>query len=283
MGPALWVFLWLWREAGLQEGEWAGEVRNSRPIRLEEIAEATGIPLRTVRRHVAMLREAEYLETWKSGSAGLEFMVFLWDPEAEETGKNIPQNDRPAKNGRTEIIPVRPNMAGRDENSPHEGPNMAGRSGEQDPVRPNMAGRHPPRPPHKEFNISRERSLSSEGSHVSVSNVPAATERFNTTAPVETETTGAGPDSPVAGHKPETPGLARARQLLDRVQAWERPELTRTLQDKLGRLEPWQVEQAFEFVWRRHRHRNKGLDSPAAWWASMLARAADELARAGPG
>ena len=66
------------------------------------------------------------------------------------------------------------------------------------------------------------------------------------------------------------------------MEAWERPDLTHTLSEKLARLEPEQVDQAFEFVWRRHRHRNKGLASPAAWWASMLARAADELAKDGP-
>ena len=276
MGPALWVFLWLWREAGLQEGEWAGEVRGGRAIRLEEIAGDLGIPERTVKRHIASLREAEYLETWSAGHGGLEFMVFLWDPEKEKGGSE-------AKNGPGGIIPHGLKMAPEDPESKSQGPNLALEGIDQAAQGPKMAPEHPPRPPHKELYISRERSLSSEGSHVSVSNVPAATERFNTTASVETETAGAGPGSPVAGDRAESPGLIRARQLLDRVEAWERPELTRTLQNKLGRLDPCQVEQAFEFVWRRHRHRNKGLDSPAAWWASMLARAADELARAGPG
>ena len=276
MGPALWVFLWLWREAGLQEGEWAGEVRGGRAIRLEEIAGKLGIPERTVKRHIASLREAEYLETWSAGHGGLEFMVFLWDPEMEKSGSG-------AKNGPGGMITRGPKMAPEDLESTSPRPKMAPEGIDHAAQGPKMAPEHPPRPPHKELNESRERSLSGEGSHVCVSNVPAATERFNTNAPVETETAGAGPGSPAAGDRAETPGLARARQLLDRVEAWERPELTRTLQDKLGRLEPWQVEQAFEFVWRRHRHRNKGLDSPAAWWASMLARAADELARAGPG
>ena len=265
MGPALWVFLWLWREAGLAEGEWFGEVRNSRPIRVEEIAGDLGLPPRTVERHIAKLREAEYLETWRSNHA-FEAMVFLWDPEVEKRAaaeeanrqKWRLDNDSPtAKNGGS--LEILQPTAKNDVSQP-----------------PKMAVGHPLRLPHKDLDITRSPSSSGESSYV-----PAAIRRIKTNAPVETNR---APErgAVVAGHSPDTPGLAQARKLLNRVEAWERPDLTRTLTEKLERLEPWQVEQAFEFVWRRHRHRNKGLASPAAWWASMLARAADELAQSSP-
>lgn len=276
MGPALWVFLWLWREANLAKGEWFGEVRNSRPIRLEEIAETTGITLRTVKRHVSALREAEYLETWSAGHDGLEFMVFLWDPETEKEDANGRTKSSGAKNGTLGIVRQVPKMAPETPDTGSPGPKMAPEDFEHRAQVPKMAPEHPLRLPHKELSITRSPSSPGEGSYVT-----AAIRRIKTNAPVET---GMEPErgAVVAGHSSDTPGLAQARKLLERVEAWERPGLTRTLSEKLGRLTPWQVEQAFEFVWRRYPHRNKGLASPAAWWASMLARAADELAQAGP-
>ncbi|MCF8118360.1 MAG: hypothetical protein K9K33_18315 [Desulfarculaceae bacterium] len=276
MGPALWVFLWLWREANLPESEWFGEVRNSRPIRLEEIAGALGITLRTVKRHVSALREAEYLETWSAGHEGLEFMVFLWDPKVEKGDESSTHKASGAKNGTLGIVRQVPKMAPETPDTALPGPKMAPESFSRSSQVPKMAPEHPPTPPHKDLDITRSPSSPGESSYV-----PAAVRRIKTNAPVETN---GEPErgAVVAGHSPETPGLAQARKLLNRVEAWERPDLTRTLTEKLERLEPWQVEQAFEFVWRRHRHRNKGLASPAAWWASMLARAADELAQAGP-
>ncbi len=275
MGPALWVFLWLWREARLPEGDWFGEVRNCQPIRLEEIAGDLGIPVRTVKRHVATLREAEYLETWKSGREGLEFMVFLWDPEVDNASENGANKTCGAKNGPTGIVPVVPKMAPQTSEATSEGPKMAPRNSCGESVVPKMAPQNPPRPPYKDLSISRSPSSSGESSYV------AAARGFITNASVETDQEPER-EAVAAGHSPATPGLARARELLTRVEAWERPDLTHTLSEKLARLEPEQVDQAFEFVWRRHRHRNKGLASPAAWWASMLARAADELAQDGP-
>ena len=147
MGPALWVFLWLWREARLPEGDWFGEVRNCQPIRLEEIAEALGMQLRTVRRHISALREAEYLETWNAGHTGLEFMVFLWDPEVEKAPQRDAQKSSAAKNGPLGIVPQGPKMAAETPVGNSQRPKMAAEDFDHCPQRPKMAAEHPPDPP----------------------------------------------------------------------------------------------------------------------------------------
>lgn len=63
---------------------------------------------------------------------------------------------------------------------------------------------------------------------------------------------------------------------LSRIQSWERPELTATLCAKLTRLSAAKLNLVFETCWRRHAVRPKALDSPAAWWAKLLAVIADE-------
>lgn len=292
MGPALWVFLWLWREARLEEGKWGGEVRGGQAIRLEEIGRSLGITVRTVKRHLARLREAEYVETWLAG-VGMEIMVFLWDPvkeaaaKEEERGQFCPPNNN-YRGDKT--VP----SAEKDERGDNTVPSVMIHDGtilsplEQKPPKTDDEQGEggtilsplgtPSDSPLGELDITRN-SLSSGGdSLVCVSNEPTATrEEPCNEAQVERER--GGQKKPAAGNG-ESPGLLKARVLILRVEEWERPDLTRTLAFKLGRLSPGEVERAFDFVWRRHRHRNKGLDSPAAWWASMLARAADELYKA---
>ena len=78
MGKAVWVYLWLWRRLGSQARIWGGQVPGV--VTTEDAARELGIPRRTVERHLASLREREYILTEQAGH-GLKVEVNLWNPE----------------------------------------------------------------------------------------------------------------------------------------------------------------------------------------------------------
>lgn len=67
--------------------------------------------------------------------------------------------------------------------------------------------------------------------------------------------------------------------LISRIEAWERPELTRRLREALGAVPLTHLDAVFEQAWRLHRTRRKDLDNPAGWWASTLQRCAEACLR----
>ena len=83
MGGALWVFLWLWREGAAGESPFVREVRGGAPVRVEEIGAGLGLPVGTVKRHLAQLREAGYLTTFREHHA-FTAIVNLWRPGGED-------------------------------------------------------------------------------------------------------------------------------------------------------------------------------------------------------
>lgn len=90
IGQALWVFLWLWREGPGAEGSWAdgGYCRDGQRIQIAEIARGLGITARTVRRHLAKLRELLYVEIEFVGK-GMEVWVEIRNPD-EPAGEAEP-------------------------------------------------------------------------------------------------------------------------------------------------------------------------------------------------
>lgn len=264
MGGALWVFLWLWREGVAGESPHVREVRGGGVVRLEEISQALGLSRRSVERHLATLREAGYLQTWRERH-GFTALVSLWEAgnpaPPEMAGQDV---FSPAKNGGTEreTAPVPPDMA------VHR-PSPAKYGGTDNP-----SGL-----PLRVLEESFLGSCSSQGScNVSTTAKTAQVVPF----PGAREAGAPRPAAAVAAGK--SPGRLRQEQAithyLSRIEAWERPDLTRTLLEALCAVPISHLEAVFDQAWRFHRHRDKALNSPAAWWASTLCRCADACMKA---
>ncbi|MBI5522414.1 MAG: hypothetical protein HY910_07285 [Desulfarculus sp.] len=265
MGGALWVFLWLWQEGQPGESPYVRQVRGGGSFRSEEIGQALGLNERTVRRHLITLSAAGYLTTWREPH-GFSAVVSIWESE------KAPQGERPDNSVRSEITAERPDKVVRS-----LGPDRTTLSDHQ--LRPDRVVRseNPPAPP---LRVLEESSLDSSSSGGFLE-VPTTAKRAQV-VPLRGGLEAAAP-RPVAVAAGPSPGRLRQEQaiahLIGRIEAWERPELTRTLLDNLCQVSLSQLPLVFEQVWRFHRTRRKDLDNPAGWWAAMLARAVQECRR----
>jgi len=276
MGGALWVFLWLWREGAAGDSPFVRDVRGGAVVEVEEISAALGLPKRSVERHLATLREAGYLQTFKE-RYGFTALVSLWD-----SARSVPPNlaelnqSSPAKNGGTEPIlhPEPPKMAGLEPTSPAK----------------NGGTGNPPGPPLKEQELLLN-NLVSEGSSVPDPGFLLRTSSSKKKASVvpirpgvEGEPPPSGPGIAAAVAAGPSPRRLRHEQAilhhLGRIEAWERPELTATLSDALMAVPLEHLAEVFELCWRKHRLRNKALENPAGWWAMMLRQTAEVVAKA---
>ena len=292
MGGAVWVFLWLWNQTDPAGGPYSREVRAGSPVRVDELCEALGLPERTVRRHLAQLRDEGYLNTFRESHA-FTAVISIWRPDG-------PGGGLPAKNGRSlKTQSDLPKMAGHPRND--ESPAKNGRSQDQDSAKFGRSGANfpakngrlagefssPPGPPLKEQELfldipgKQGSSLPDPGFLLRTNNNKSAN-----VVPIRPDVEGpsasSGPDAAVAvGQSPER--LRReqaARHHLGRIDAWERPELNRTLLEALCGLSATGLNEVFEVVCRMHRTRRKDLDNPAGWWASMLIRSAQAWRKA---
>ena len=100
IGPAIWVFLWLWNRKG--EGGIVGPGEAGSIITKGRIAKDLGISERSVKRHLATLREGNYLDTWFEGP-GFTAIVQLWDPKA--WANNGPADEKISKGGGPMVTP----------------------------------------------------------------------------------------------------------------------------------------------------------------------------------
>lgn len=254
MGGALWVFLWLWREGAAGDSPFVREVRGGAPVRVEEIAAGLGLPVGTVKRHLAQLREAGYLTTFREHHA-FTAIVNIWRPGGED------QESRP-KNG--------PSLS---ESRPKNGPSE-----------------NPPGPPLKEQELFLDKP-SNQGSsfdspgfllRTSSSNKRANVVPIRPGVEAEDRPAVEGAAAAVAAG-PSTRRLRHEQAILHhlgRIEAWERPELTATLRDALLAVPLVHLAEVFELCWRKHRYRNKALENPAGWWAAMLRQSAEVVAKA---
>jgi hypothetical protein len=281
MGGALWVFLWLWREGAAGENPFVREVRGGAPVRVEEIAAGLGLPMRTVKRHLAQLREAGYLTTIREHHA-FTAIVNIWRPGGED-------QESGAKNGTSLVGPSQvPTMAldpRNDESGAKNGTSLDV-SGAK-----NGTLENPPGPPLKEQEIYLDKPRVTELSSLPDPGFFLRTSSSNKRANIVPIRPGVE-----GGSAPSGPGIAAAvaagpspRRLrheqailhhLGRIEAWERPELTATLRDALLAVPLVHLAEVFELCWRKHRLRNKALENPAGWWAAMLRQTAEVVAKA---
>lgn len=74
MGMAVWTFMWCidktTTENPTNEGTWTGKVLGGNPVTAEKIAEDLKVALKTVKRHINILRKQKYIKT-KRTSRGL--------------------------------------------------------------------------------------------------------------------------------------------------------------------------------------------------------------------
>jgi len=258
MGGAVWVFLWLWGQSDPTDGLFSREVRSGSPVRVEEVCAALGLSDRTIKRHLAHLRDAGYLTTFREHHA-FTAVVSLWrpEPQTEESG---------AKSG-TSL-----SMSGA-----KNGTSLAQKSA-------------PPGPPGKEEDLFLDiptykgSSLNSRGfllrtnSNKRASVVPLR-------PGVEGQSPSSAPAAAVVAAGP-TPGRLRMEQAiqhhLSRIDEWERPEFNRTLAEALCSLKVQELNEVFEIAWRLHRTRNKALELRAfiqAFYAAKI-RVTDHNERA---
>ena len=278
MGGALWVFLWLWQEGHPGDSPHVREVRGGGVVRVKEIAEALGLSRRSVQRFLAILRDEGYLTTWQE-QHGFTAVISIWDAGRQE---NTGRGD---KSGAPDPA-VRDDKSGAPEHEPGRGdssvvPGVG--SGVTDMAHLNARGDKsgaPGNPPAPPLRVLEESSLDSSSSGGFLE-VPTTAKRAQV-VPLRGGLEAAAP-RPVAVAAGPSPGRLRQEQaiahLIGRIEAWERPELTRTLLDNLCQVSLSQLPLVFEQVWRFHRTRRKDLDNPAGWWAAMLARAVQECRR----
>ena len=266
MGGALWVFLWLWRESTACDSPHVREVRGGRSFRAEEIAQALGQPLRSIERHLATLRTHGYLQTWKE-QHGISALVNLWAGESSAPPEMAGQDQSStAKNGGTESEtgPVPPKMAGLEAMSPAK----------------NGGTEIPPGPPYEvleELSLDHASNLRSSGPCLipqpCIDPVPT-TAKIANVVPLRPEPPGPGSPRAAAGVRGSSPREQAILHHLGRIDAWERPELTKTLSRTLWQLPPAGLNEVFELAWTHHRLRNKALDNPPGWWVATLTRLA---------
>lgn len=265
MGSALRVFLWLWQEGQAGPNPWMREVRAGGCFRAEEVGQALGINERTVRRHLTLLCRAGYLTTWREPH-GFSAVVNLGrarqaQPPAgpDNPVRSVGGEERPDRVVRS-VGPERTRLS--DHACPS--PDRAVRSG------------HPPAPPLVEEDLFLD--LYSPGGFFKEPTTAKRARPVPTTPGREapSQKPAAVADGSIAGGSRSELAIAR---LLGRIEAWERPEMTRTLLETLGEVPVSHLDQVFELVWRMHRTRRKDLDNPAGWWAAMLQRAAEQCVR----
>lgn len=273
MGGALWVFLWLWREGTPGESPFVRSVRGGGGFRAEEIGEALGLHERTVRRHLATLAEAGYLNTWRE-QHGFTGIVSLWQAEI---GQDVPRPDKVVRSERDQARAdkvVRSQVSDRTE--------LSGLGAENaDRI---VRSENPPAPP---LRVLEELSLDS-GSSESCSYSPpcgfnetptAKTANVVPLAALQAKRQAAGEQEAAAADAERARRLRHEQAILNhlqRIEAWERPELNRTLRETLMAVPLVHLDEVFELAWMAHRFRGGEVRNLAGWWASTLRRMARE-------
>lgn len=268
MGGALWVFLWLWQEGRAGESPHVREVRGGAVVRVEEIAEALGLTRRSIQRSLATLRDAGYLTTWQD-QYGFTAVVNIWDasqPERAARGDKSGAPDQAVKGNR------------------YGAPGAFGASGVTEVAHLGARGdksgapEHPPAPP---LRVLEDSSLDSSLSGGFL-NVPTTAKTAHV-VPIRGGRE-AGPPRPAAAVAAgQSPRRLLQEQtiahLISRIEAWERPELTRTLLESLCAVPLTHLDAVFEQAWRFSRTRRKDLNNPPGWWAETLRRCAEACIR----
>jgi hypothetical protein len=67
---------------------------------------------------------------------------------------------------------------------------------------------------------------------------------------------------------------------LGRIEAWERPELNRSLREALLTVPLARLPDVFEAAWFARRFRGGAVRNPAGWWFETLRRTARECLEA---
>ncbi|MBI4800672.1 MAG: hypothetical protein HY794_18435 [Desulfarculus sp.] len=245
---------------------------------MKEIVEALGLSRRSVQRYLATLRDEGYLTTWQD-QHGFTAVISIWDAGRQENTARGDKSGAPAPAVRDDKSGAPEHESVRDDSSVAPGVG----SGVTDMAHlglwddKSVIPENPPAPP---LRVLEESSLDSSCSGGFL-NVPTTAKRARV-VPLRGGQEADAP-RPVAVAAGPSPGRLRQEQaiahLIGRIEAWERPELTRTLLDNLCQVPLSQLPLVFEQVWRFHRTRRKDLDNPAGWWAAMLARSVQECRR----
>jgi biotin operon repressor len=268
MGGALWVFLWLWQEGRAGDSPHVRGVRSGGVVRVEEIAEALGLTRRSIQRSLATLRDEGYLTTWQE-QYGFTALVNIWDAGKLE---NAARGDKSGA----------PDQAVRGDGSGAPGALLASgvtevaRLGTRDDK--SGAPGHPPAPP---LRVLEDSSLESSSSGAFL-NVPTTAKTAHV-VPIRGGRDSGPPRPAAAVAAGQSPGRLRQEQaithMLSRIEAWERPALTRTLREALCAVPLSHLGAVFEQAWRLSRTRDKDQRNPAGWWAETLRRSAEACVR----
>ncbi len=278
MGDALWVFLWLWQGGQPGDSPHVREARGGDLVRVKEIAEALGLSRRSVQRYLATLRDEGYLTTWQD-QHGFTAVISIWDASQQEHTARGDKSGAPDPTVRDDKSGAPEHESGRGDKSgaPEIGSGVTDMAHLDARGDKSGAPENPPAPP---LRVLEESFLdsSSSGGFLEVPTTAKTAQVVPLRGGLESV-----PPRPVAVAAGPSPGRSRQEQaiahLIGRIEAWERPELTRTLLDALCQVPLSQLPLVFEQVWRFHRTRRKDLDNPAGWWAAMLARAVQECRR----
>lgn len=250
MGGALRAFLWLWREGRPGESPHVRQVRGGGLYRLEEIAQELGMPVRTWRRHLATLRDAGYLTTWRE-QPGFTEVASLWDHAQTE------QQSRLAQIGHSHGHGARPAIFG--QSAP------------------------PPAPP---VRVLEELFLNFDSSRSCLYSLPSGfsgppTPKNANVVPIWP---GLKAPEPSAGAAAEQALRLWQEQAilhhLGRMGAWERPEFNRTLRETLAAVPLRSLAEVFEAAHFAARFRVGEVGNPAGWWVETLRPTAKECLEA---
>ena len=284
MGAAVWVFLWLWSNAKVDQGPLAGEVFAGRPFSLDQMAHELGMSKRTAVRHLCTLRDHGYVHSWREGQCGISAVVCVWRPDLKATDEGPNGDDHPPDNNPPKDVynaisgALKPEIYNAKYGATTHGENKSAISGALVEVynakygalnEPHNAKYGaltqskcvPPllTPPYKEF-VKR------------VYEEPTTT----TVVPFErgkTRTVPVAAGVAEGNQGGECRRASHASKALDKelslIPGHERPIRTKTLERAFLDLSPHDIGLVFDAV-RRERTTSTWLENPPGWWASLL-------------
>jgi len=265
IGGALWVLLFL-----LQRADETGRVFQGEAVPLELIAARLEISVRGVKRRLKTLRDGGYIDTERCPAGGVFIAVNLGaksGPEGPARGQIWPQEKKhKAKSG--------PEKPAQGQIWPREGEPGA-KSGPEGLAPPLMI---PPCKVLKDLFLEPKRTTTTTDVELPVRG-GGQEEKAVKALSQSPEASSVTPSNPVNQNLPgpwqgsqEQQARQRVRKVLARIDANERPELTRRLMDTLGRLNERWLALAEDACWEAWRKRAGRLTDAPAWWHAMLER-----------
>jgi DNA-binding transcriptional ArsR family regulator len=96
IGPAVHVFLWLWRHVGADTRRpFGGLIFDGHKFNISDLVQNLGISNTTIRAHLKLLADAGYIYKISAGRGGLRAAICLWHPNDESGSSRLLKNTLP--------------------------------------------------------------------------------------------------------------------------------------------------------------------------------------------